>query len=103
MAEARRRGGNARGKVGGGTPPAEAAPAWCALSSVADVRAGYGWAAAALIERRIDPRTANAIGVLLASAARAMEYPFAAPEAHGPAAPRVFLPDELGEPPADDA
>jgi hypothetical protein len=79
MTEARRRGGEGRRKVGGkvGTskPPAQTAPPWVALASVADVRAGYGWTVAAVIEKTIGAKDANAIGVLLAGAWRAMVTP----------------------------
>jgi hypothetical protein len=61
---------------------------------VPDVLSGYGWTAAALIGRRIDPRAANALSVLLAGAARVLEHPGAAPPKEGHEPIRFFIPTE---------
>jgi hypothetical protein len=105
-AQARHAGGRARGEQLRTPPPpvawpAEAAPSWVALASPSDVRAGYAWTLRAMVEKRIDPRAANAIGVLLSGAARAIETAHVQlPGEEGtPAAdaPRIFQPAEVDE------
>ncbi len=91
-AEARRAGGRARGdQLRKPRARPERAPSWVGLDGPAEIRAGFSWAAAALVEHRIDPKAANALVGILGGAARLVGLPPPEPAAIDRAMTEAFL------------